>query len=335
MEFCADSLRKGKAHVGVVIIGRNEGERLVRCLESISLCEVAAVYVDSGSTDDSVSRASAKGAEVVELNMDMPFTAARARNAGFDRLLQIVPELEFVQFVDGDCELDPKWLDIARHFLITRADVAVVAGRLSEKFPQASVYNLLCDIEWSGLPGEAKMCGGLAMMRVHPFKLVNGFNPKLICGEEPELCSRLRTLGYQIWRLEDDMASHDANMLRISQWWVRAVRAGYNDAQALAIDSAPPDRRGLRSSLSSWVWGAGLPLCCVLAEMQWKYSGLALLLAYPVQVLRLVMRGTRSTRENCWYALFLVLGKFPELQGQLKYWKYYFGGKQVKIIEHK
>ncbi|MEO0678525.1 MAG: hypothetical protein AAFZ02_13325, partial [Pseudomonadota bacterium] len=49
--------------------------------------------------------ARALGAEVVELDLAIPFTAARARNAGFRALLARAPELDFVQFVDGDCEL--------------------------------------------------------------------------------------------------------------------------------------------------------------------------------------------------------------------------------------
>src|SRR5687767_7045111 len=43
--------------VGVVAIGRNEDQRLVRCLESMPRTIRKAVYVDSGSTDDSVANA--------------------------------------------------------------------------------------------------------------------------------------------------------------------------------------------------------------------------------------------------------------------------------------
>ena len=63
------------------------------------------VYVDSGSNDGSVQRARHLGADVIELDMRVPFTAARARNVGFRRLREISPDIEYVQFVDGDCEL--------------------------------------------------------------------------------------------------------------------------------------------------------------------------------------------------------------------------------------
>jgi glycosyltransferase involved in cell wall biosynthesis len=65
----------------VVIIGRNEGDRLRRCLESVAGRDI--VYVDSGSTDDSIATAERAGAEIARLDPATGFTAARARNAGF------------------------------------------------------------------------------------------------------------------------------------------------------------------------------------------------------------------------------------------------------------
>src|SRR6476660_3526039 len=83
--------------VAVVAIGRNEGERLQRCLESVRpQCETI-VYVDSGSDDGSVDLARGLGVEVVELDMSIPFTAARARNEGLRRLRELRPSLEYVQ----------------------------------------------------------------------------------------------------------------------------------------------------------------------------------------------------------------------------------------------
>ena len=149
---------------GVVVIGRNEGERLRRCLESLRNAG-SIVYVDSGSTDGSAELARSVGVEVVDLDMQIPFTAARARNAGFARLRQIAPVVAFVQFVDGDCELIEGWLAAAASFLLQHPDVACVCGRLRERFPQRSVYNRLCDVEWDRDAGETAACGGIAMMR--------------------------------------------------------------------------------------------------------------------------------------------------------------------------
>src|SRR3982075_4453960 len=101
-------LRGDSGVFGAVSIGRNEGERFKRCLLSLSMSD-RIVYVDSGSTDGSVEWAKTQGVDVVELNLNAPFTAARARNAGFALLRELAPQLEYVQFVDGDCELAQDW----------------------------------------------------------------------------------------------------------------------------------------------------------------------------------------------------------------------------------
>src|SRR6185437_7195484 len=93
---------------GAVAIGRNEGERLRQCLKSLSAA-AAVVYVDSGSTDGSAEWARSQGADVIDLDIGLPFTAARARNAGFGRLREIDSDLRYVQFLDGDCELIDGW----------------------------------------------------------------------------------------------------------------------------------------------------------------------------------------------------------------------------------
>jgi glycosyltransferase involved in cell wall biosynthesis len=85
--------------IGIVIIGRNEGDRLERCLLSVIKQVNNIVYVDSGSTDGSIEMAKFLGIEVVKLDLSTPFTAARARNAGFSRLLEMNGQIELVQFV--------------------------------------------------------------------------------------------------------------------------------------------------------------------------------------------------------------------------------------------
>jgi glycosyltransferase involved in cell wall biosynthesis len=298
--------------IGVVVIGRNEGERLRRCLSSIS--NEILVYVDSGSSDGSVALARAQGAEVVELDAASPFTAARARNAGFRRLLETQAQFDYVQFVDGDCELAVGWLECAAAFLSQHEDVAAVGGRLREKHPERTVYNLLCDIEWDAPRGAARTCGGNAMMRVDALVAARGFRADLVAGEEPELCARLRAAGWRIWRLDADMAAHDAAMARFGQWWRRTLRAGYAFAQNAALHGAPPERLGVRESRSAWFWGCWIPFLAIALAPWWGAWALLILAAYPLQVVRLALRG-----ENWWRALFLVLGKFPELAGQIRF----------------
>jgi len=123
--------------VGVVLIGRNEGERLRDCLRSVLEAARNVVYVDSGSTTNSVANARARGVAVVELDMKVPFTAARARNAGYSRLRELQPDLQYVQFIDGDCMLVAGWLDAAVQFLDEEPAFAVVWGGAASVTPSA------------------------------------------------------------------------------------------------------------------------------------------------------------------------------------------------------
>lgn len=330
-----EDLIKGRVLVGVVVIGRNEGERLKKCLGSVVGITGCVVYVDSGSTDGSVETARAMGIEVIGLDMRDPFTAARARNEGFRCLLTLVPDLACVQFLDGDCELIAGWLEKSVAFLDTHREVAAVCGRLRERYPAQSIYNMLCNIEWDTPIGEARACGGNALMRVEAFEQVNGYRTGLIAGEDPELCIRLRAFGWRIWRLDAEMALHDAAMMRFGQWWKRSKRTGYAFAEGASLHGAPPERHGVRESRSAWFWGLGIPAGTFGLSLWLGGWALVLFLVYPLQIVRLALRGGRSPRENWWCAGFLVLGKFPEMFGQMKFlFRRHLGG-QTRLIEYK
>ncbi|WP_191831735.1 glycosyltransferase family 2 protein [Pseudomonas fluorescens] len=321
--------------IGVVVIGRNEGQRLERCLASLEGSADKVVYVDSGSVDGSVQMARLRGVEVLALDMTRPFTAARARNEGFARLQRLLPLMRHVQFVDGDCEVAAGWLPKAQAFLYAHPAVAVVCGRRRERFPQRSVYNLLCDLEWDTPIGETKACGGDALMRADAFAAVSGYRASLIAGEEPELCVRLRAAGWKIWRLPEEMTLHDAAMTRFGQWWQRSLRGGYAFAEGAFLHGAAPERHWQRESRRIWIWGLAIPLAIIAASAWLGGWGLLLLLIYPLQAVRLARRGVRSARENWLQAVFLVLGKFPEMLGQVKFLLNRFGAGKAVLIEYK
>lgn len=323
--------------IGVVAIGRNEGDRLQRCLRSLLGKAAPIVYVDSGSTDGSVEWARSQGVTVVALDLSQPFTAARARNAGFSQLLQLAPDLEFVQFVDGDCEVVQGWLERGAAALAANSQLAVVCGRRRERFPEQTLYNRLCDIEWDTPVGEAKACGGDALMRVAAFQQAGGYNPKLIAGEEPELCVRLRQQGWTIERLDAEMTLHDAAMTRFRQWWRRSLRAGHAYAEGAWLHGTPPERHWVRESLSIWAWGVALPVTSL--SLLWLTHGISLILfaAYPLLVYRIYRRTVSwlPARDAFAYAVFCVLGKFAQAQGQLLFHWNRLGDRQGKLVEYK
>jgi GT2 family glycosyltransferase len=324
------------ATTGVVVIGRNEGDRLKCCLESLREIRDRTVYVDSGSSDDSVAMSRSAGALVLDLAMTTPFTAARARNAGFDKLVSAHPGLVYVFFVDGDCEVMPAWVETAVEFLNEHPDIAAVWGQRRERYPEKTVYNMLSDLEYREYPfGNTKSCGGDAVMRVAAFHQVRGFRPDLICGEEPELCIRLRQRGWRIWRLREDMTLHDIALDRFSQWWNRSVRTGYGFAQGVDLHGAPPEKHWVSQSRRAWLWGLGIPAAILLLSAVFTWWSLLLFAVYPFQVARMALRGKYSRRQNWWRAAFLVLGKFPEMLGQLRFLRDRYLRVQSRLIEYK
>jgi GT2 family glycosyltransferase len=320
---------------GAVAIGRNEGERLRRCLASLRGVASVVVYVDSGSTDGSATWARENGADVVDLDTRIPFTAARARNVGFQRLRSIAPELAYVLFVDGDCEVMAGFGEPALAVFASNADVAAVCGRLRERYPNRSIYNWLCDREWDGPVGEVKATGGNAMLRASALEGAGGYREDLIAGEEPELCVRLRAAGWRIWRLPDDMVLHDAAMTRFGQWWRRALRTGYAFAQGASLHGAPPERHWVWESRRALIWGIGLPLVCLAMGLAFPPWGWAAWLIFPAQILRQTLRNPGSPRERVMLAWFQMLARFPEALGYIKFTRERLFGRQARLVEYK
>jgi len=331
-------------NVGIVVIGRNEGDRLKKCLLSIveeiknNKDDFFVVYVDSGSTDGSIEFASTLNIQIVNLDLQTKFTAARARNQGVKKLLTINPELEYVQFLDGDCQLVSGWLDIAIKTLNEHKNIAVVCGRRRELFPEKSIYNLLCDIEWNTSVGETKACGGDAMMRITAFQEVGGFNNQLIAGEEPELCVRLRQKGGKILRIDHDMTLHDANITKFNQWWKRNFRAGFAFAEGSWLHGKSEEKHWVKESRSIWLWGLFIPVIAIILVFPSHGLSLFFLLLYPLliyKIYRYKIKENYQRKEALLYSFFCVLDKFPQLLGQLRFHQLRLFGQQANLVEYK
>jgi glycosyltransferase involved in cell wall biosynthesis len=322
--------------VALVVIGRNEGDRLKRCLESAIPQVNDVVYVDSGSTDGSIALAAQFGARVLALDLTLPFTAARARNAGAALAVEGKQHVRYIQFVDGDCELVSGWLAEAREFLESHPEVFAVCGRRRERFPERSMYNRLCDLEWDTPVGQARAFGGDVMIRAAAFNDVGGYRSDLIAGEDPELAIRLRQAGGQVWRVDTDMTLHDAAMIRFSQWWRRSVRAGYAYALGASIHGAPPERHWVRESRRSWIWGFFIPALGVLSALAgcFKFS-IAVSIIFVLQWLRLFINGRGNRRLRISSATFLIIGKFAEFTGQVRFLSHRIMRRKSQLIEYK
>lgn len=323
--------------VAAVVIGRNEGARLIQCLKSLKSQISQIVYVDSGSSDRSINEAVRFNVSCLSLDLTIPFTAARARNEGANFLFESYPNLKYVQFIDGDCESQPNWLEKAISFLDSHVDYAVVCGRRRERYPDRSIYNQLCDVEWDTPVGDALACGGDALFRVSAFKQVSGYNSSLIAGEEPELCFRLRASNWKIKRIAAEMTLHDADMMNIKQWWSRAKRAGYAYASSCFLHGASKERFKVREIVSIVLWVVILPIVVIFFSL-YHIAFISLLVVYLLQTMRLTIK--YKTLKKGWRVAFFcalsnMIAKFPQLSGLLKFIFDTLKGVKAQVIEYK
>jgi len=326
--------------LSVVVIGRNEGARLERCLQSVRAINgfpnLEIIYVDSGSSDGSCALARSLGCRVIELHSDRP-SAAMGRNAGWRAA--IAP---LILFLDGDTVLDPDFAARAAAAL-EDSSIAVVCGRRRELKPEASVYNRVLDLDWIAPPGICEYCGGDALMRRDALEAVSGYDDTLIAGEEPDMCRRMRGQGRQILHLDCPMTGHDLDMHRWRQYWRRAVRTGHAYAEVsarYAKTGLPLWRAESRANIKRGSFWTGAWLLGFAASAVWLNPLPLLAVGAMMGVLAI-----RTARRFAWkspdrttlllYGLHSHFQQLPIFIGQLGYWRDRRRGARRRLIEYK
>ena len=327
--------------VSVVVIGRNEGQRLVRCLRSIrqAMWDRLAwelIYVDSHSSDGSVAAAQRAGAKVLSLG-DAPPCAAAGRNIGWRAARGAL-----VLFLDGDTLLEPGFVRQALCTLQAQPEVVAVWGHRRELDPGQSIYTRVLDLDWVFAPGRVDYFGGDVLVRRQALADAGGFDDRLVAGEEPELCRRLRARGGHIEHLDTPMTRHDLAVPTLRAWWLRAERAGLAYAQVSARFARTPDPLWQREARRNrWHGAALLLLPMLLAAAAAWHPVLAgtLLLA----LVGLWARSAARCRWKCpqqpslaWaYAAHSHLQQLPILAGQWRWWRLQRAQKLPALIEYK
>jgi cellulose synthase/poly-beta-1,6-N-acetylglucosamine synthase-like glycosyltransferase len=327
--------------ISVVIIGRNEGARLERCLESVKRMrspggDVESIYVDSASADGSPQVAQASGAHTIVVRPRFP-SAALGRNAGWRRATG-----QFVLFLDGDTILDPNFVrDSLPEF--ENREVAIVWGHRREIRPEASLFNRVLDLDWIYRPGDTEFCGGDALVRRSALAEVGGFDETLIAGEEPEMCRRLRAKGYRIVHVDRPMTGHDMAMHHWRQYWKRANRAGYAYAKV--------SERFRNSGLPFWEEDVRRNRNRAISLLVLAAAGITGSLAFGsllpllIAIGLLVMLALRSAYKARWkshdlltlllYGLHSHLQQLPIFIGQIQWLRDRRAGRQRGLIEYK
>ncbi|MEI6708789.1 MAG: glycosyltransferase [Methylococcales bacterium] len=327
-----------KPLISVVVIGRNEGQRLVACLKSIKdvTLPIELIYVDSNSQDDSPELAKALGAKVLSVNPPRP-CAAIGRNAGWR-----VATAPYILFLDGDTLLHPNFLQLALDAMADET-VAVVWGHRREIYPEQSFYNRVLDLDWIYPTGIVEFCGGDALMRRHILEQVDGFSENLIAGEEPELCQRIRAQGKVILHIDQPMTRHDLAITQFQSYWKRALRTGHAYAEvsqrtkktAFPLWQHDCRHNALHATVLTTLLLSAMILSMITGDV---LAMVGLVFAYTFLILRSAYRSRWKNSQPFTLLLYGIHSHFQQIPiacGQLSYWYYRFRNKQQGLIEYK
>lgn len=307
--------------ISVVVIGRNEGERLSRCLRSLGSADWGGlahevIYVDSSSTDGSPVLAEAMGARVFGIGHARP-CAAVGRNIGWR-----AARGRYILFLDGDTVLHSQFIRRALQVLEDKSVVAVW-GHRRELNPGQSVYTRVLDLDWVCATGRVAYFGGDVLVRRQALADVGGFGDAQVAGEEHELCRRLRERGWQIEHIDAPMTGHDLAITTFAAYWKRAERAGLAYAQVAARFAGTSDPLWSAEVRRNRIHGGlllALPLLLLVAALLQPLLALGLVAAVATLVLRSARRGQWKCPGNfrlaLLYALHSHVRRVPILFGQ-------------------
>jgi glycosyltransferase involved in cell wall biosynthesis len=326
--------------VSVVVIGRNEGGRLQRCLQSVAQAHwgntrYELIYVDSRSTDQSVANAHAQGAKVIVLDNASP-CASKARNLGWREASG-----EYILFLDGDTELHA---DFVQRGLSTLVDLKLCAvwGHRRESRPAQSLYTKVLDLDWIYPVGRTLYFGGDVLVRRAALAQVEGFDPSLKAGEEPEMCARLRAAGWEIEHIDAPMTLHDLAVNSFRPYWLRAYRSGIAYAEVAQRMKTRGDvlwqhearrdfRHGVVFLMSPFLFFVVLWLNPTLA-----LTSIALALLFLARTARRCAWKAPGQWILCTqYAVHVHFQKIPALFGQFKWRQAKRSRSEIALVDYK
>ena len=192
--------------ISVIVIGRNEGERLAACFDSVrsalGVLSHELIYVDSHSTDDSVSIARAHGARCFLLE-ETQTTAGLGRFAGTQEARG-----EYLLFLDGDMYLQPGFAQRALTAMASRGYDGVCGIRDDVYMQGDRVVSRRENYFGCTQERLAPEFGGAIFLRADALARCGGWSPDTIACEEAELHARLLDAGCRIGEIPVPMIVH-------------------------------------------------------------------------------------------------------------------------------
>ncbi len=312
---------RGPFDIDCVIVEVEGSSTLRASIQSVLNAEynkgaVRIFYVSRGYSEEGAQIAARfDEVEVLTLHTAYPTPGAQ-RNLGWRS-----GDAPFVQLLDADTTLVPDfWTRAMAQF---RQGVAAVRGRREERYPEASAYNWIADVEWNPPPGKCDAFGHDVLIRRSSLETTGGYDEELVGGEEVELSHRVVQEGYTILHLDASMTRHDLVMDSPIPYWRAAYRNGYGFA-AVTFRHRKHEKRYWIAELDRIALRGGAAIALIVLALLWTlWTLLGLVLLIPALALLLaqkLMGRQRFAKSHylsqsrsavyAWHCAFVVVPQF-------------------------
>lgn len=196
-------------NVSLVVIGKNEANNLEDTFNAILKMDyppekIEIIYVDTGSADQSVTIARKYAHRVFVESSNWP-TSGLARNRGL-----VEAKHEIIHFIDGDISISKEYLKQAVKSIL-RPDVDAVTGYFVEKRTD-KFFNRIMDIRRDDINHQERFCestnGGGTYLKSKLLR-VNGYDERILKGQESDLGIRYRAKGFKILFIDQIQGVHN------------------------------------------------------------------------------------------------------------------------------
>lgn len=196
--------------ISFIVIGRNEGWKLTKCLQSIfntihynDLNQYEILYVDSKSTDDSIKRV-ANFPKVKIFSITGNYNSAIARNIGAKE-----SKGDALFFIDGDMEIQEDFLpfvyskNVGLMYDFVTGQCIDYSYNYSGKLLFKETYNKLDFID-----EQKSTVGGLFLIKRDLWFYVGGMKNKMQKSQDIDLAFRLAKQGFYLMKKNNLLAIH-------------------------------------------------------------------------------------------------------------------------------
>jgi len=236
--------------IGLVIIGEDGGEGLLRRLDEWLTVPHRIVYADPQLTEELARFLDNCGIQCVSSKRLSGRSRAACRNEAMREMYRLGPRPISVQWLRQESRLSEGWLREASRYLAMNPRVGLVSGRV-HLADQKTARHRLQAARCNGPSGNSCTFPSEALVRTDAFEIIAGFHEQVESLEETEFVDRLGFHGWEATRIGVLMTQCPARSSGWREWLRQQYRLGYQESSLLAYSYAAEVRFSRRHR---WDW---------------------------------------------------------------------------------